>query len=95
MASITVNDLTHNLALDRKAMAAIRGGGAPWVFGWIQPYVPPTPAMAAMPVVNLYQVSNSFYANEMNNSFQTVNVSNTGSDATMIVATTTTGSNAG
>lgn len=95
MASISVNDLSLNLALDRKAMAAIKGGGAPWVFGWIQPYVPPSPAMAMMPVVNLYQVNNSFYANQMNNQFQTVEVSNTGANALLVVPTTTTGSNAG
>jgi hypothetical protein len=95
MASITVSDLSLNLALDHKAMAAIRGGGAPWVFGWIQPYVPPTPVMSTVPVVNLYQVNNSFYANQMNNQFQSVEVSNSGTNAVLVVPTTATGSNAG
>ena len=50
MSCIKVNDLSLNLALDRKAMAAIRGGGgAPWVYGWIQPYVRETPSIG--PVV--------------------------------------------
>ena len=79
MSSITVSDLSLNVALDRKAMAAIRGGGgAPWVYGWIQPFVRETPTVG--PVVNLYEISNSFYANQMNNTFQSVSVQNTGSN---------------
>ena len=96
MASIRVNDLSLNLALDRKAMAAIRGGGgAPWVFGWIQPFLPPAPVASTLPIVNLYQVNNSFYANQMNNQFQTIETSNTGANSVMIVSANTTGSNAG
>jgi hypothetical protein len=85
MACITVNDLTLNLALDRKAMAAIRGGGgAPWVYGWIQPFVRDTPSIG--PVVNLYEVSNNFYANQMINQFQSVDVRNTGANSNINVA---------
>ncbi|SEA30113.1 hypothetical protein [Paraburkholderia sartisoli] len=85
MASITVNDLSLNLALDRKAMAAIRGGGgAPWVYGWIQPYVRETPSFG--PTVNLYEISNSFYANQMINTFQSVDVNNTGSNSNVTVS---------
>lgn len=85
MACITLNDLTLNLALDRKAMAAIRGGGgAPWVYGWIQPYVRNTPSMG--PVVNLYEVSNNFYANQMINQFQSVDVYNTGANSNIAVS---------
>ncbi|MDE1184287.1 hypothetical protein [Paraburkholderia sp.] len=85
MASITINDLALNVALDRKAMTAIRGGGgAPWVYGWIQPYVRETPSFG--PVVNLYEISNSFYANQMNNQFQTVDVRNAGSNSTITVS---------
>ncbi|RKP53336.1 hypothetical protein [Pararobbsia silviterrae] len=94
MASIRIGDLSLNLALDRKAMSAIKGGGAPWVFGWIQPYVPPTPVVSNVPIVNLYQTNNSFYANQMNNQFQTIDVANTGSNAVLVVPTTATGSNA-
>jgi len=85
MSRITVDDLPLNLALDRKAMAAIRGGGgAPWVYGWIQPYVPQTPSIG--PVVNLYEVSNNFYANQMINQFQSVDVRNTGSNSNINVS---------
>jgi hypothetical protein len=85
MACISVNDLTLNLALDRKAMAAIRGGGgAPWVYGWIQPYVRDTPSMG--PVVNLYEVSNSFYANQMINVIQAIDVHNTGANSNISVS---------
>jgi hypothetical protein len=85
MAHITVNDLSLNLALDRKAMAAIRGGGgAPWVYGWIQPYVRDTPSIG--PVVNLYDVSNNFYANQMINQLQSVDVRNTGANSNINVA---------
>ncbi|CAB3758729.1 hypothetical protein [Paraburkholderia solisilvae] len=85
MASIAIHDLSHSLALDRKAMTAIRGGGgAPWVFGWIQPYVRSSPSMG--PVVNLYEVQNNFYADQMINQFQTVDVRNSGSNSHINVA---------
>jgi hypothetical protein len=85
MASISVSDLSLNLALDRKAMAAIRGGGgAPWVYGWIQPYVRDTPSIG--PVVNLYDVTNNFYANQMINTFQSVDVRNTGANSNIAVS---------
>jgi hypothetical protein len=92
MPSLTITDLPLNLALDRKAMAAISGGGgAPWVFGWITPYVQSTPSVG--PVVNLYDVTNNFYANQMVNQFQTTNVENTGNNATVIAAPTATALN--
>ncbi|MEX3933356.1 hypothetical protein AB4Y32_16385 [Paraburkholderia phymatum] len=85
MASINISDLPLNLALDRKAMSAISGGGgAPWVFGWITPFVQNTPSVG--PVVNLYDVTNNFYANQMINQFQTVNVQNTGNNSNVIAA---------
>ncbi|MBN3767658.1 hypothetical protein [Burkholderia sp. Ac-20365] len=85
MASISISDLSHNLALDRKAMSAISGGGgAPWVFGWITPYVHDTPSVG--PVVNLYDITNNFYANQMVNQFQKVDVNNTGNNSNVIVA---------
>jgi hypothetical protein len=85
MASIAIHDLSHNLALDRKAMTAIRGGdGAPWVFGWIQPYVRSSPSIG--PVVNLYDVQNNFYAGQMINQFQTVDVHNSGANSRINVA---------
>ncbi|MFL6635242.1 MAG: hypothetical protein ACJ8HJ_23300 [Massilia sp.] len=83
MATITVNDLPTNMALDRKAMAVVRGGGgAPWVFGWIQPYVDASPG--PLPVINFYQINN--FADQMINQYQTVSVNNSGANATLNVA---------
>lgn len=77
MASITIRDLRLSQRLDRQAMATIRGGGAPWVFGWIRPYVSSAPA--ASPVINFYQVNN--YADQMINQIQVVDVHNTGANS--------------
>jgi hypothetical protein len=83
MATITVNDLPANMALDRKAMSVVRGGGgAPWVFGWIQPYVDASPG--PLPVINFYQINN--FADQMINQYQTVSVNNSGANATLNVA---------
>ncbi len=80
MAAITINDLPMNRDLDRQAMSAIRGaGGAPWVFGAFRPYVEATPS--AGPVVNFFQVNNSFFANQMINQSQTVNINNSGANS--------------
>jgi len=80
MRAITINDLPASCVLDRKAMSSIRGGdGAPWVYGWISPYSPATPSL--VPVVNFYQVNNSFYANKMINQSQTVNINNSGANS--------------
>ena len=45
------------------------------------------------PVVNLYDVTNNFYANQMVNQFQTTNVENTGNNATVVAAPTATALN--
>jgi hypothetical protein len=82
MATITVKDLPVSMALDRKAMSALHGGGgAPWVFGWIQPYVDATPGPA--PVINFYQINN--YADQMINQYQMVSVNNSGANANLNV----------
>ena len=83
MATITVTDLPQNRQLDRKAMSAIRGAGAPWVFGWIQPYAPSSGGTT--PVVKLYQITNSFYAGQMINQFQTIDVNNAAPNANITV----------
>ncbi|MGA7779270.1 MAG: hypothetical protein WCA85_16385 [Paraburkholderia sp.] len=84
MTSITVRDLSHSVALDHKAMTAIRGGdGAPWVYGWIQPFQPSTSSAGS--VINLYQTNNTFYAGQMINQFQTVDVNNTGNNSNINV----------
>jgi hypothetical protein len=46
--------------------------------------VPQTPSIG--PVVNLYEVSNNFYANQMINQFQSVDVTNTGANANLTVS---------
>ena len=69
--------------LDVRAMSAIRGGGAPWVFGWIQPYVAARPS--ASPVVNFYEINYSFYADQMNNQFQSIDVHNNAPNSTIAV----------
>ena len=83
MATITVKDLPADKALDRKAMSVLRGGdGAPWVFGWIQPYI--DGPSGQMPVINFYQINN--FADQMINQYQTVSVNNTGANATLNVS---------
>ena len=75
MAILTIQDLDVHRELDFRAMSCIRGGGAPWVFGWIQPYVAARPS-ASGPVVNFYEINYSFYAEQMNNQFQSIDVRN-------------------
>jgi hypothetical protein len=84
MAHITIDDLPADRTLDRQAMAHIRGGdGAPWVFGWIRPYLPQQPRGIA-PVINFYQINN--YADQLINQFQMVDVSNTAPNSVVNVA---------
>ncbi|WP_179402639.1 hypothetical protein [Burkholderia guangdongensis] len=83
MTSLAINDLHLQRDIDRNAMSFIRGAGAPWVFGWIQPYAPPAPAFG--PVVNLYQTNNTFYANQVVNQFQTVDVANSAANSNLTV----------
>ena len=89
MAAIVIKDLQSNRILDRQAMSAIHGaGGAPWVFGWIAPYIPPIPGNASFgQVVNVFEVTNNFYADQMNNQFQSINVNNTAANSTIAVNT--------
>lgn len=82
MATISINDLPASYALDRKAMACIRGAGAPWVFGWIRPFLPASPSV--VPVINFYQINN--FAEQMINQFQLVSVNNSGSNSNLNVA---------
>lgn len=82
MAALVINDLRTDRVLDRKAMASIRGGGAPWVFGWIRPYTS-SPASFGT-VVNFYQVNN--FADQMTNQIQLVDINNTGANSNITVA---------
>lgn len=79
MAAITIKDLSASRDLDRKAMSRVKGGGAPWVYGWIQ-----TPSTGSFgTVVNFYQVNN--YADQMINQYQTVEVDNSGNNSNINV----------
>lgn len=81
MATITINDLSVNRDLDRKAMAQLHGaGGAPWVYGWIAPF---SDALGIAPVVNFYQINN--FAEQMINQYQMVSVLNTGANSNVDV----------
>ena len=91
MAAITITDLTMTRDLPRRSMSLIHGAGAPWVFGWIQPFAPPTASVG--PVVNLYQTNNTFYANQVVNQFQLVDVNNTGSNSNLSVVAGENGKN--
>jgi len=83
MATLTIRDLNTRRELDCRAMSAIRGGGAQWVFGWIQPYVASRPSQ--LPIVNIYEISNSFYADQMNNQFQNIDVRNNAPNSNVTV----------
>jgi hypothetical protein len=79
MGAITINDLPKNLALDRQAMSSIRGAVGVGVGQWVFFCSPPTPSL--VPAVNFYQVNNSFYANQMINQSQIVNINNSGANS--------------
>jgi hypothetical protein len=83
MAAITIHDLPLNQALDAKAMSSVRGGGAPWVFGWITPF--DADARSRLPVLNFYQITNNFFAEQMINQFQTVQVNNSAPSSSISV----------
>jgi hypothetical protein len=83
MTAITVEDLPFDLTLDREAMTAIHGSGAPWLYGWIVPFVESQPS--AGPVVNLYETTNNIYVGQMINQFQNTTVQNTGANSNISV----------
>jgi hypothetical protein len=83
MAVLKINDLTVNRDLDRKAMAAIKGAGAGWVFGWIRPFVEAAPSFGQ--VINFYQTNNIFVADQMNNQISVIDINNSSTNATINV----------
>ena len=84
MATTTINDLRLSRALDYKAMSCIKGaGGAPWVFGAFQPFVPESARFA--PIVNFFQTNNTFVADQLNVQFQTIDVNNSAANAVISV----------
>lgn len=92
MATITIKDLQQNCALDNRAMSAIKGAGAPWVFGWIRPFVETTarpggfaPIVNLFQTNNLYQTNNFYVADQMNNQFQVIDIEATAANASIHV----------
>ncbi|WP_321962279.1 hypothetical protein [Paraburkholderia sp. J7] len=94
MTSLAITDLHLQCDLDRKAMSFIRGAGAPWVFGWIQPYEPAQPSPLGS-IINLYQTNNTFYANQVINQYQTLDVTNSASNSNVTVGVGQNGKNNG
>jgi len=94
MSAILISDLPTSRTLDCQAMNTLRGGAAPWVYGWIRPYTKPQP-LGFGTVVNFYQTNNTFYADQMVNQFQNVNVNNSGSNSNVNVNVNETASNFG
>lgn len=93
MAAIAIKDLPASRTLDRKALGAISGGGAPWVFGWIRPHAPSVGGQ--LPVMNFYQITNNFHADQMINQFQLVDVRNAAPNSSVNVAVDSQASNFG
>jgi hypothetical protein len=90
MAAIAINDLPLGQTLDRKAMSSVRGGGAPWVFGWIRPYVPGESRFGSG--FNLIEVNN-FYADQIINQIQVVDIDNAAAGSNISVALDQRGAN--
>jgi hypothetical protein len=82
MATLTIRDLNTRRELDFRAMSAVRAAARPGV-RLIQPYVASRPS--TLPVVNFYEINYSFYADQMNNQFQNVNVQNTAPNSNITV----------
>jgi hypothetical protein len=81
MTAISITDLPVNRALEDKMKSAIRGGGAPWVYGWIRPFVAASSSNGA--IINFYQINN--YAQQMINQFQSIDVHNAAANASINV----------
>jgi hypothetical protein len=92
MTAITISDLPTNLALDRKALTSLRGGGAPWVFGWIVPYAPQSASFA--PTVNNFIQTNN-YIGQLVDQSQTLAISSVGNGSTITAVMIGSPSNAG
>jgi hypothetical protein len=84
MPTIAIHDLSMSRVLDRKALASVKGAGAPWVFGWIRPFVASSPSFGT--TVNFFQVNNTFQAEQMVIQFQNVDVTNSAANSTISVA---------
>jgi hypothetical protein len=84
MAITTINDLRLSRALDYQAMSSIKGaGGAPWVFGAFQPFLPESARF--LPIVNFYQTNNTFVADQLTVQFQNIDIDNSAANASINV----------
>ena len=84
MATLTINDLRMSRALDYRAMSSVKGaGGAPWVFGAFQPFVPESSRF--LPIVNFYQTNNTFVADQLTVQFQNIEIDNSASNASISI----------
>jgi hypothetical protein len=87
MSAISVTDLEYDRELDHKAMASIGGGGgAPWIYGWIAPFSSQQGGGGGVGVVNIYDITNNFNADQMINQFQSVDVHNSGANSNINVS---------
>jgi hypothetical protein len=77
--ALKIKDLPLDRALDRQAMAALRGGigEGHWVFGWMVPFAPRSAGV--LPVMNTV-VQNNFIGQVVNQT-QNVSIINTGDNA--------------
>ena len=84
MATLTINDLRMSRALDYQAMSFVKGaGGAPWVFGAFQPFIPESARV--LPIVNFFQTNNTFVADQLTVQFQNIGIDNSASNASITV----------
>ena len=82
MTSLIINDLPGSRALDYKAMASIRGGGAgDWVLFAFAPYT--TPSAPVLPIVNFYQTN--YFADNLTVQNQNIDVNNSAAGASINV----------
>jgi hypothetical protein len=82
MAALIIADLPVDRALDRAAMASIRGGLS-WVNGAFALPVTPgvMPAYNFMQVNNIQNIQNNLYVEEMVNHYQIVDIANQGANS--------------
>ncbi len=80
--ALTLTDLPTSLALDHKAMAAIRGAGAgDWVLYAFTPYQ--RPSASVLPTINFYQTN--YFAQNLTLQNQNINVENSAPGASINV----------
>jgi hypothetical protein len=78
MAALFIADLPADRALDRAAMAAVRGGLS-WVNGAFALPLAPSPVPAYLQVNNI--TNNLYLVEEMVNHYQVVNIANEGASS--------------